>query len=109
MMNNNILLPIIEILQNEGKSEDEVADVIAEIINTSSSLLYAKMMEVLTDEDMQIIESCPTDEDADKLIARLYSEITGTTLEEVMNVFLTEYVAAFIKEHSTSQSAVDKY
>jgi hypothetical protein len=99
-MNNNILEPIIEILQNEGASEDDIVHTISEIIETSSGILFAKVLEVLTDEDLQAIENCTSDEEADALIIRLYSDKVGATPQELMDIFYKEYVTTFINEHS---------
>ncbi len=101
-MNTYLLDPIIDILREEGMNEDEVAQVLSEVITTASGLLYVKMMEELTDEEMQVIEDCPTDEEAKELILRLYSDKTRTTPEELMNVFLKEYVTTFLSEHIKS-------
>jgi hypothetical protein len=101
-MNKQILEPVIRILEREGASEDQIADAIADIVTAATVSLYKRAMEALSDDDLQEIENCRDDDEANKLIARLYAHKVGTTPEQLMTVFLEEYVKSFMKEHDNT-------
>lgn len=101
-MKDLLLKPVIEMLQKDGATEDQIATVLADLIQAATVLLYKQALEMFSDEDMQKIESAQNEHDANKLILEIYSQQIGSTPEESLNVFLKEFVEKFIKENNNS-------
>ncbi len=98
-MNDHILKPVIEKMHKQGETEEEIAKTLASLTQAATVLLYKEAVEALSDEDMEQIEDCPDDETANKLIAGLYAKRVGTSPEELMSVFMKEFVKKFLEEN----------
>lgn len=101
-MHDLLLKPVIEILEKEGASEEEIATMIADLTQAATVLLYKQAHEIFSDEDMQKLESAPNDEEANKLILEMYTQHTGSMPQQVLDNFLKKFVEEFVKENSKS-------
>jgi len=99
-MHDLLLNPVIEILEKDGASEEEIATAIADLTQTATVLLYKQALEIFSDEDMQKLESAPNEKDANKLIMEIYSQRIGSTPQEILNSFLKKFVQDFVQENS---------
>jgi|SRR6185369_12307389 len=98
-MNDQILKPVIEKMQKQGETEDQIAQTLADLTQAATVVLYKEALDTLSDDDMQKIEDCPDDTTANKLIAQLYAQRRGTTPEQLVHVFLKKFVEEYLEEH----------
>lgn len=98
-MTDPILQPVIETLQKEGATENELADTVGGLIRAVTIFMYQQAIETFSNEEMQQIETAPDDKTANKLIATFYAQKIGTTPEKLTQTLLKEFVKKFLKEH----------
>ena len=98
-MSNPIFQPVIEILQKNGATENEIADTIGSLIKAATIFMYQQAMETFSDEEMQQIESASDDEQANKLITNLYAQKMGSTPEELTQLFVKQFITEFIEKN----------
>jgi ABC-type iron transport system FetAB ATPase subunit len=103
-MQNSILQPVISHLEKNGATEDQIADIIADLTQAATVTLYSQIMQALSEDDLKQIEEISSEEDADKRIAELYLEKTGAKPEEVMQVYLKKFVDDFLSQRYVSKS-----
>jgi hypothetical protein len=98
----------IELLRQQGCTDDNIADVAAELTTASLDLLFSSAMAAFSEEDMQQIEACPTDEEANTKIMELYVLRTGKNpseqLESFLQTFAKEYIENSKKELTDAQA-----
>ncbi len=75
----------IDTLRSKGKSDDEIAKLLAGAQKFSAIELFAIVMMVLTDEEMTQVEAITDDAQARQKMIDLFQAKTGITLEELMN------------------------
>jgi len=97
-MKDQLFQPVLTFLKQQGATEDEIANTIADITQGATMLLYKEALETFSDEDMQQIENAPDDELANKLIAERYAQKVGVPPEELLTVFLKDFVKNFLEE-----------
>lgn len=98
-MKNLLLEPIIEIWKKEGMSDEKIAETLAEITAFAEDMLYKHALDLFTDEDFKQIEECKTTFEETELIESLYTKRMGKTPEELMRIFLEEFVKDFLADH----------
>lgn len=96
------LQQVIDILQKKGYTEDQIADTTADLTKAAFTTLYSNAMAAFTEEDVQMIENCETDEEANKKIMELYKLRTGKDPQEEMNKFLEKFAKDFTAEQQTT-------
>ncbi len=89
---------VAKILQEKGATEEQITQVLTEAAKTAFAKLYAEAMTVFTEEDLQAIEKCTGQEEANFEIMTRYSEKTGKNAQEVMQSYLDIFADKFIEE-----------
>ncbi|HUW24178.1 MAG TPA: hypothetical protein VMW04_00960 [Patescibacteria group bacterium] len=88
---------LIQTLKNEGQSEEEIDRVLEEITKNATTKLYTEMAAALTEEDLEVINKCSVQEEADFEIKERYSQRTGKSpqslLEETITTATEEFLA----------------
>jgi hypothetical protein len=94
---NSKLESLIQTLKNEGQSEEEIDRALEEITKNATTKLYTEMAAALTDEDLEAIDKCSVQEEADLEIKERYSQRTGKSpqplLDETITAATEEYLA----------------
>ena len=84
-------------LKAEGKTDEEVGQLLAGVAKLSALDVYAALMTSLTEEDMKEVEAIADDEAAKKRMEELFQQRTGMTVDEmvqkVQNGFAEGYIA----------------
>lgn len=85
-------------LKAEGKTDEEVGQLLAGVAKLSALDVYAALMTSLTEEDMKEVEAIAGDEAAKKRMEELFKLRSGMTVDEmvekVQEGFARGYIAA---------------
>lgn len=96
------LVQVVDILQHQGYSEDQIAQILADLTRASYEKLYSQALLVLTDEDLEKIEKVSDDQMADE-IRYFYKLRTGMDPEQEAQKFLDDFAQGFLDEYAKSQ------
>lgn len=80
---NNQFADFVKKLKDSGKTDAEIRTLLLGIAKLSSVELYAAIMTVLTEEDMQAVEAIADDAEAKKKMEELFAMRTGMTPAEL--------------------------
>ena len=75
----------IDTLRSKGKSDDEIAKLLAGAQKFSAMELFSIVMMVLTDEEMTQVGEIADDTQAQQKMIELFQAKAGITLEELMS------------------------
>lgn len=85
-------------LKAEGKTDEEVGQLLAGVAKLSALDVYAALMTSLTEEDMKEVEAISDDEEAKKKMEELFAKRTGLSIDQLIQqsqeAFASGYVAA---------------
>lgn len=99
MNQNPDLTKVLNLLKEEGETPEDIAIVLQEITNAASAKLYLEMMAVLTEEDLQLLDKCETQEESDPLLRSLYAKRSEVSPESIVDQFLKTFSQAFIDKY----------
>lgn len=71
-------------LKSEGKTDQEIGQLLAGVAKLSALDIYAALMTSLTEEDMKAVEAIADDEEAKKKMEELFKLRTGMTVDEMV-------------------------
>lgn len=91
------LAQVVDVLQQKGYSEDQIAEILADLTRASYEKLYSQALLALTDEDLTSIEKAE-DKDVNDEIRYFYKLRTGMDPEEEANKFLADFAKGFLEE-----------
>jgi hypothetical protein len=100
MNQNPNIISILELLKANGESPEDIAQVIQEITNAASAKLTFEMTSVLSEEDMQILNQCKDESEAEPLMRSMYAKKTSISPEALINQFLEIFTRAFIDKYN---------
>lgn len=83
-------------LKNEGKTDEEIGQMLAGVAKLSALSLYNAMMTSLTEEDMRAVEAIPDDEAAKKKMEELFRERTGMTVDQLAKSAQENFARGYI-------------
>lgn len=95
---------VIEILIEQGCTDEQIAQVLAEVSQAGFSQMYSEALLSFSQEDLDKIESCKNQEEANQLIAKTYKERTGREASEVMQKFIDDFCEGFIREYEKEKA-----
>jgi len=96
---------LIQTLKNDGKTEKEIGEVLAEIMRATSSKLYTELMLELTDEERKQIDGEDDDKKAKEMILSLYQKHTGKTPEQTVNEFKETFAKGFLEQYEKDRAS----
>lgn len=82
---------ILQVLKMRGYSDPEIAQFLNKLYELGWQDLYSKIQEVFTEEDMEALDKCTTEEETNKTIAYIYKLRTGRDVQTEMQEFITKY------------------
>lgn len=103
--NMNKLQQVADILKQKGSTDEQIAQFLAELTKANFAKFYTQAVTSFTDEDMQVIEACNNDQEANEKIKELYKLRTGKDAQEEMQKFLEDFAIGFIVEYEKSKVA----
>ena len=71
-------------LKSQGKTDEEIGQLLAGVAKLSALDVYAALMTSLTEEDMKEVEAIPDDEQAKQKMEELFAQRTGMTIDQLI-------------------------
>lgn len=83
-------------LKAEGKTDEEVGQLLAGVAKLSALDVYAALMTSLTEEDMKTVEAITDDEAAKKKMEELFKLRSGMTVDEMVEKVQEGFVEGYL-------------
>ncbi len=71
-------------LKSQGKTDEEIGQLLAGVAKLSALDVYAALMTSLTEDDMKEVEAIADEEQAKKRMEELFRERSGMTVDEMV-------------------------
>jgi hypothetical protein len=84
-------------LKSQGKSDEEIGQLLAGVAKLSALDVYAALMTSLTEEDMKEVEAIGDDEAAKKRMEELFKLRSGMTVDEVVGKVQNGFAGGYLK------------
>lgn len=95
---------VIEILKNEGLSDEQTAKFLQSLNNALAQQLYILIGEQLSEEDMQKMEMIDDDGQREASMQQLFEQKTGQSLKNLSDQFVNKYVEEFLAGYQATQA-----
>ena len=89
-------------LKTEGKTDEEIGQMLAGVAKLSALDVYAALMTSLTEEDMKEVEAIGDDEQAKKRMEELFKQRSGMTVDELVTKVQEGFAEGYIRAASSS-------
>ena len=99
----NKLDGVLEILKKEGMKEDQIGEFVTNLNNTIAQKTHLEIISALSEEDLAEIETAKEDE-VNLLIAKLYEQRTGKSVEEIGDLALDAFIETFQADYERRKS-----
>lgn len=97
---------VLETLKAKGWTDEQLAQLSEEIAKAVFNKFYTDAVANLTDEDLDELEKCNSQEEANVKIKELYQKRTGNDPDEEAKQFYDDFATKFLEEeNSTEQTA----
>ena len=83
-------------LKTEGKTDEEVGQLLAGVAKLSALDVYAALMTSLTEEDMKEVEAISDDEAAKKRMEELFVERAGMSIDQLVQQSQDAFAEGYI-------------
>ena len=94
---------LIDDLKNKyiqkGHTEEEAEKFAEELLVAASKSMFAEMMKRLTGADLEKIEKCTSQEEANVEVKKLYEERTGRSAEKYLEEILPDLANSFYNNY----------
>ncbi|MBI2309543.1 hypothetical protein HYU89_01470 [Candidatus Collierbacteria bacterium] len=84
-------------LKTEGKTDEEVGQLLSGVAKLSALDVYAALMTSLTEEDMKEVEAIGDEEQAKKRMEELFAERTGMTIDQLVQRAQEAFADGYLK------------
>lgn len=100
MDQKNKFQQVIDILKAKGTTDEQITQISDGLLKAANDQLYAEMMGSLVEEDLQAIDNCSNQEEANKEIKNRYIQRTDKDPDQQLQQFLDNFAEGFLKEYS---------
>ncbi len=83
-------------LKDEGKTDEEIGQMLAGVAKLSALDVYAALMTSLTEEDMKEVEAIGDDEAAKKRMEELFKQRSGMTVDELVGKVQEGFTSSYV-------------
>lgn len=102
-MEHPTLQDVIAKLRQDGYSDEEVDTFVQEVTKAAFAKLYADLMTTLSDQEIEEIEKCATQDEANAKIKELYAINTGKDARVELDHFLTDVSKELLADMNKSK------
>lgn len=88
---------VIEILKKEGLSDKQIGEFIVNLNNALSGHLYLILVESLSEEDMQKLNTVSDDVQRETQMRQIFEQKTGKDLKELSDTFIQTFTRDFLE------------
>lgn len=92
---------LLKLLAAKGVSEDEITQIRDNLLNGVYEQFMLQALDFLSDEDMQKIDACPTQDEANQMLVTLYNEKSGKDMKAEMDKIVEEKAQELITQYQT--------
>lgn len=89
---------VLEHLKAKGWTDEQLANLSQELAKTVFNRFYVEVVEKLTDEDLDILEKCSSQEEANTKIKELYKLRVGRDPDEEAQKFYDDFATKFLED-----------
>ncbi len=104
MDQNNNLEKVLTILKEQGATEKEIAQFLAELTKVGFGNLYSQAALLFTNEDLKEIEETQGDEASNNKIKEIYLKHTGKNPQQEMDKFIDTFCEGFLREYEKDKA-----
>ena len=83
-------------LKDEGKTDEQIGQLLAGVAKLSALDVYAALMTSLTEEDMKEVEAVGDDEQAKKRMEELFKFRSGMTVDEMVKKVQEGFARSYV-------------
>ena len=83
-------------LKDEGKTDEQIGQLLAGVAKLSALDVYAALMTSLTEEDMKEVEAIADDEQAKKRMEELFKFRSGMTVDEMVKKVQEGFARSYV-------------
>ena len=94
---NNQFGKFLTQLKSQGKTNEEVGQLLAGVAKLSALDVYAALMTSLTEEDMKEVEAISDDEEAKKKMEELFKQRTGSSIDQLVQQSQEAFATGYLK------------
>lgn len=94
---------ILTILKQKGWTDEQLAQLTEEVAKSVFTQFYTNAVAELTDEDLDQIDKCATQEEANAKIKELYKLRTGIDPDEQATKFYDDFATKFLEEENQAR------
>lgn len=95
---------VVEVMREKGATDEKISAFLTELTKASFARFYTTGMAVFTEEDMQAIEACQSEEESHRKIKELYALRTGQDAEQATQKFLDDFAQGFLAEYEKEKA-----
>lgn len=95
---------LLQVLADRGLSDDAIINVRDGMLAQANETFMTDVLAALTDEDLQIIETATTQEEANQQLVALYHEKTGRDMPEEIVKIVDQYADNLIAKYKMNSS-----
>ena len=104
-MNPNKFDQVIEELKKQGHTDEQIVQFCQAVTEAGYNQIYTEGMALFTEVDMNQIEACETQEQANGLIRKIFEERTGQKVEDRLEKYIEVFSENFLREIQKPQPA----
>lgn len=94
---------LIQTLKKDGKTEEEIAMIVAEVMRAASLKLYTQSMLMLSDDEKKQVEAVEDEEKAEKLLDEFYKKHIGQTPAQAIDELREKFAKGFLEQYEKDQ------
>ncbi len=103
-MEETKLQKVTDVLKGKGLSDETIGSFLADLTKASFASLYSTAASLFDSSDLQEIEACGSQEQANKLIAQKYFEKTGISAQDANKKFIDDFCTKFLEDYLGTQT-----
>lgn len=89
---------VLEHLKTSGWTDEQLVNLSEELAKTVFNRFYTEVVEKLTDEDLDVLEKCSSQEEANIKIKELYKLRIGRDADEEAKKFYDDFATKFLQD-----------
>ncbi len=97
-MQSQTFLQLLETLKQKGWTDEQISKLSEEVAKSTFAKFYTEAVAYFTQEDLDAIEKCPTDVEANEKIKELYKLRTGNDADQEAEKYYTSFAQKFFEE-----------
>jgi len=93
---------LLQKLQQDGVSEDQIGIILAEITKAASAKLYTQLVNAIDEQDRQLLDKIAEngEDEADKLLDVLYKKYYETSADQAVNDLQEQFAVTFLENYN---------